>query len=299
MLTTRVRLRKVEAVINPQAGSVGGAALAEMQSLLSDHGLTANVEAAEPRDLARALERAIGRGPDLLIVLAGDGTARAACELAGETGPLIAPLPGGTMNVLPKALYGGRDWKTALTDSLTCGVTRDVSGGELDGKRFYVGGMLGWPARWAPAREAAREGRPRAAFYRARKAWRRAFTGNVHFCLDDGPVQRAEAVTLLCPLVSKRMNAETALEVGALNPSGLADAARIGIRALVGDVFGDWRDDPAVDMGYCRQGRAWARGELPAWLDGEPTRLSTHVRIAFHPKAFRALAPAAEDPKSG
>ena len=27
---------------------------------------------------------------------------------------MIAPLPGGTMNMLPKALYGTADWKLAL-----------------------------------------------------------------------------------------------------------------------------------------------------------------------------------------
>jgi diacylglycerol kinase family enzyme len=96
------------------------------------------------------------------------------------------------------------------------------------------------------------------------------------------------------------MTDETALEVGALNPEGLKDVVRIGVRALVGDVFGefvgDWRDDPAVELGSCVSARAWARGDLPAYLDGEPVRLPTHVKINFLPKAFRALTPAAEDP---
>src|SRR5690349_19866349 len=110
-LTSAVRLGHVEAVINPLSGSTGPTALAEMQDLLAGFGFKANVQAAQPEELSRVLKSAIDAGPDLMIVLAGDGTARAACELAGAEGPLIAPLPGGTMNLLPKALYGDRDWK--------------------------------------------------------------------------------------------------------------------------------------------------------------------------------------------
>jgi diacylglycerol kinase family enzyme len=300
VLTTGVKLRKVEAIINPQAGSTGPEALAEMQALLDGFGVTSRVQAVAPRDLSRELRAAVDRRPDLLIVLAGDGTARAACELAGQDGPLVAPLPGGTMNILPKALYGTRDWKTALTASLETGVVRQVSGGEIDGKMFFCGAMLGGPALWARAREAVRERSLQKAYFRARKAWSRTFTGHVHFCLDDGPPQRAEALTLLSPLKSRRMNEDQALEVAALNPSGLKDAIRVGVKALVGDAFGeDWRDDPAVDMGECTGGRAWARSDLPAFLDGEPTKLSTHVKIRFVPNAFRALVPAqeAQEPK--
>jgi diacylglycerol kinase family enzyme len=295
-LTSAARLAHVEAVINPLAGSTGPTALAEMQDLLAGFGFKANVQAAQPADLSKVLQGAVDRAPDLLIVLAGDGTARAACELAGTDGPLVAPLPGGTMNLLPKALYGGRDWKTALTDSLTQGVVRDVSGGEIEGRRFYVGAMLGWPALMARVREAAREHHLTQAVRRARMVWRRAFTGHVHFSLDDGGPERAEALTFLCPLVSKRLKEDVALEVAALNPEGLKDVLRMSIRALAGDAFGDWREDPAVDLGVCRQARAWARGDLPAYLDGEPVKLSNHVRISFQPKAFRALAPATEEP---
>jgi diacylglycerol kinase family enzyme len=291
-----VRLTHVEAVINPLAGSTGPEALAEMQELLAGFGFKANVQAAQPTELSRVLKAAVDRAPDLLIVLAGDGTARAACELAGADGPLVAPLPGGTMNLLPKALYGERDWKTALTDSLTGGVAREVSGGDIDGRRFYVGAMLGWPALAARVREAAREHQLRKVMLRGGVVWRRAFAGHVHFSLDDGAPARAEGLALLCPLVSKRLKDDVALEAAALNPTGLSDVLRMSIRAFAGDAFGDWREDPAVDLGVCRQARAWGRRDLPAYLDGEPVRLSTHVRISFQPKAFRALAPDTHEP---
>mgnify|MGYP002133071793 CR=1 FL=1 len=93
-------------------------------------------------------------------VIAGDGTARAGAEMAGPKGPLVAPLPGGTMNMLPNALYGGRDWKTAMADILSDGVERNISGGEIDGRAFYVAAILGSPALWAEARARFGKGGP-------------------------------------------------------------------------------------------------------------------------------------------
>lgn len=296
VLTSKVKLRRVEVVINPLSGSVGPTAETDMNALLEGFGLSANVVAAEHGELIKALQEAVRRKPDLLIVLAGDGTARAACELCGERGPLVAPLPGGTMNILPKALYGNRDWKTALTDTLTTGVIRPVSGGEIDGHKFYVAAMIGWPTLWAKAREAARERQLMKAFQRARVAYRSAFIGRVRFSLDGRHEEKAEAVTLLCPLISKKMTKETALEVAAINPTGLGEALRVGARALIGDWFGDWRDDPAVDMGLCRRGRVRGRYGLPALIDGEPVKLGPNAQIRFLPKAFRALAPPPETP---
>ena len=124
--------------------------------------------------LTRELRAAVDAAPDLLIVLAGDGTARAAAELCGPDGPMIAPLPGGTMNMLPHAIYGVRPWQAALRLALEHGYEQPIGGGEVEGYRFMVAGIFGSPALWAPAREAARHGQPKLAFLRARRALRRA-----------------------------------------------------------------------------------------------------------------------------
>ena len=52
----------------------------------------------------------------------------------------------------------------------------------------------------------------------------------------------------------------------------------------------NWRSDPGVETWRCRKGRAWARGRIPAVIDGEPIKLEKVVHIGFRPKAFRALA---------
>nr|MEA2799383.1 hypothetical protein [Phenylobacterium sp.] len=129
-------VRTVEVVANVASGSVGKTAPAEIEKILSDYGLSPHVRTPEPENLVTSLKAAVDANPDLLIVLAGDGTARAAAELAGPDGPLIAPLPGGTMNMLPHAIYGQRSWQAALAIALEQGHEQPIGGGEVDGHRF-------------------------------------------------------------------------------------------------------------------------------------------------------------------
>ena len=166
-------LRRVEAVVNPAAGGVGPGAADAMAKLLSELGLDATVRAALPENLQSALQSALDTAPDLLIVLAGDGTARIAASLCGAAGPLIAPLAGGTMNMLPHALYGPKDWKTALRETVTEGVITPVSGGEIEGRRFHVAARRSGPS--AGRRRSGPAARPRGLppTARARPARRR------------------------------------------------------------------------------------------------------------------------------
>jgi len=281
-------MRRIDVVANIASGSVGVDAPAIAERLLAEHGVSGVVHAPQPGELDACLRSVIGSAPDAVLIVAGDGTARAAAELAGPDGPLIAPLPGGTMNMLPRALYGERTWQEAMVACLESGETRMVSGGEVNGRLFFVAAILGSPALWATAREAAREGRLDLAAARARRAFQRAFTGRLRFALDGRPKQKAEALTLLCPLVSTALDAdERALEAAALDPSSALDVFRLGFNAA----RGQWREDPSVSVGRCRTGRVWARARIPAILDGEPARLDPQVSIRFRPKAFRALVP--------
>jgi diacylglycerol kinase family enzyme len=297
-LTPHVRIRRVEAVINHAAGSVGPGADEALAELLADHGLRARVSAPEPKDIPKAVREALDRKPDLLVVLAGDGTIALAAGLAGPDGPLVMPLPGGTMNMLPHAIYGRVGWKEALVEGLSRGVERPVSGGlaRADGveRAFYVAAILGAPALWAEAREAIRAGKLREAWRRAMRALSLAFKGRLRFRLDGGPRCKAEALTLMCPLVSRALQDETALEAASLDVHNAVEAFRLGVLTLASAVPGvglDWRNDPAVTSTPIRRAEAWATGRIPAVLDGEPVRFRSRVDIRFNPVAFRCLAP--------
>ena len=155
-LTPAIRLSRVVVVANTASGSVGPKAPETARGILSSFGLDAEIFAPDDKnDIGDCLDKAFATAPDLVIVLAGDGTARAAAERAGPKGPLIAPLPGGTMNMLPHAVYGVVSWEQALHDALERGVAKPIGGGAIDGKLFFVaailGGMVSYPLAAAGA----------------------------------------------------------------------------------------------------------------------------------------------------
>jgi diacylglycerol kinase family enzyme len=282
-------VRSIQIIANPASGSVGPNVRAELEAILAGHDVEAVIHTTQDGPLAKLLKAALDAKPDLLVIVAGDGTARAAAEAAGPHGPLLAPLPGGTMNMLPGALYGTRDWKAALEAIVTDGEVRHVSGGTVDGHAFFVAAILGSPALWARAREAARSGRLWLTVQRARRAFRQAFTGRLRFSLDGAERRKSEALTFMCPLVSKSLdNDVVGLEAAALDPAGALDVFRLAISAAAGN----WRQDPSVQVTVCRQAYAWAGGRIPAILDGESVHLDRTALVRFKPNAFRALVPA-------
>jgi diacylglycerol kinase family enzyme len=204
---------------------------------------------------------------------------------------LVAPLPGGTMNMLPRALYGTADWKVALRRALEEGAPQRVAGGEVtDGRfkqAFYCAAILGAPALWAPAREAVREGKFGLAWAYGRRALKRAFSGRLRFSLDGRADRRAEALVLISPMISKAMDDHTGLEAAAMNPADAMQAFRLAAHA----VFDDWRQDPAVTTKAIQQATIRARSRIPAVIDGEPALLRHEAKVRFIRTAFRALAP--------
>lgn len=286
-------VRKVEVIANPLSGSVGPNACEEVSAILEGYDLEANVQRCQAGKLGEIIRNALDAKPDLIIVIAGDGTARAVAEAAGPDGPMVAPLPGGTMNMLPFAIYGQTTWPQALEAILTDGVEKRISGGTVENHSFYVAAILGSPALWARAREAVRMGRLWLAIARAKRAWGQAFSGRLRFTLDGGARLKSEALTFMCPIVSKELDNDAAgLEAAALDPSGAIDVFRLALAAAAGQ----WRQDQSVQVTLARQAYCWAGGQIPAILDGESVKLGRTALVRFKPNAFRALVP--RDPAS-
>ncbi len=282
-----VAIRRVEAVVNPASGSVGPGAADALAALLDSFALDSCVSVPEPKGIEEAVRAAVAARPDLVIVLAGDGTANRAADLCGPDGPLVCPLPGGTMNLLPRALYGEGAWPDVLTAALNSSAERWVSGGEVDGHRFYCAAILGSPALLARAREAVRSGKLARAWRHATTALRRMFVSHLRFQAAGGPKRRARALALICPLVSRRFDDERALEAAVLDVHDAMEVFRLGLN----NMLGDWRADPAVTVEACVHGRIWAQTAIPGLFDGELRRLGRTAEIRFRPRAFRALAP--------
>jgi diacylglycerol kinase family enzyme len=281
-----VSIRRVCAVVNPASGGVRPGAAGELAALFAELGLDGRVSELAPGKFEAVVRAAIAAGPDLIVALGGDGTARLVAEACGPTGPLVAPLSGGTMSKLAHALYGANPWRQALAEALARGEPRWMPGGEVGGRAFYCSAVLGSPALWARAREAIRARRPGRAWRRALVASHNAFLPRLGYELG-ADVGHGQAIGLICPTVSRALeDDEGALEAAVLD---LRDA-RAGVRLALSSLFGDWRADPDVTVRQCVSGRAWARGPIPTMLDGEFFRLGARLDIRFRPRAFRALA---------
>lgn len=291
VLTPHVALGRIIILVNPLSGGVGPHAAAEVADILADYACETSVVALDDRQFDAQVQQALDARPDALFILAGDGTAGTIASRAGPDGPLIAPLPGGTMNMLPRALYGTADWKIALKRALEEGAIQHVAGGEVtDGQfrqAFYCAAILGAPALWAPAREAVRKGKFGLAWAYGRRALKRAFSGRLRYSLDGRADRRAEALVLISPMISKVMDERSGLEAAAMNLSDALQAFRLFAHA----VFDDWRQDPGVTTKAIQQATVHARSRIPAVIDGEPALLRHEARVRFISTAFRALAP--------
>lgn len=286
-VTGQVKLDKIIMLINPMSGGVGNRAAEEAREILSRYDLRAEVELLEGDSFQETIDRAIAAKPDALFVLAGDGTARTIATLAGQNDILVATLPGGTMNMLPKALYGTGDWKKALERVLEKGEERRVAGGRIGEEYFYCAAILGAPALWAPAREAIREGQFSKALSKAKLAFNRAFSGRIRFSLDGKTPDKAEALVLITPLISRSFDEDTAgLEAAAMHTSDAGQALRLAVNA----VFANWRDDSAVQTQKSRVVKLWGRSRIPAVIDGETIPIGKEAKVEFVPHAFTALA---------
>jgi diacylglycerol kinase family enzyme len=284
-------LRAIAALINRSSGSCGGDCEERLRAILAEAGV-APVEIASVAggEVDAALGRMRALKPDVLVVLGGDGTIRAAAETCGKAGIALIPLPGGTMNMLPKAIYGARDWEQALRDTLAAPVLKPVGGGEVEGLRFFCAGIFGSPALWAEVREAARANRALDVLRKARDAFRRRFSRKVGYRFGPKLAGKAETVAVLCPLISASLSSQArVLEAAALDLQSSIDAFRLAVNAL----FADWRSDEKVTTASTATVELSSPTKIPAILDGEIVTLPRRTRVRYVERCFDALAPEA------
>lgn len=262
---------KALVIVNEAAGSVGPGGrdklLGELNAL--GVGVTKSVSDLDQLCQSDAAEA------DVIIVLGGDGTASKAASLFCG-GPLLVLLPGGTRNLLPHALYGLHAWPEALRAALEHGRAVRLTGGEANGRKFFVAAMFGAPTLLAGVREAARSGRLDLMVFRLKQVVTRMFARRIALRPSGGVASRAEAAGVLCPAYRGAVEGES-LEWVRLNAAELIDLARVGVRS----VFGGWRDDAAIERSWSKSGEIRAVGAIPAVLDGEPATFKAQVRVAI------------------
>ncbi|MGQ0531545.1 MAG: diacylglycerol/lipid kinase family protein [Caulobacteraceae bacterium] len=277
------RVRKALVLLNEKAGGVTGNARTQLDDVLKNAG----IEEFVIIDATRMSRRLFARCAqfDAIIVLGGDGTARGAAENAPRNAPPLILLPGGTLNILPKALYGDLAWPEALVAALERGVEHRLPVGRANGEAFYVAGLFGAPTLLARARESVREGKPLQALGRFRHFMKRSFSRSLRARAGKGKMRKAEGIGVLCPSFSGGIEADH-LEWVRLDAKHILDLARVSLRALTRD----WRNDSTIEIAKCKSGDIYAPGIIPATLDGEPRTFISYVRVSFDKRGPKVLA---------
>jgi diacylglycerol kinase family enzyme len=281
---------KVGAIINTSSGSCDLESEQKMLSVLTAAGVVEpRTWCGEGDKMEQFFTEAVGHKLEVLIVLGGDGTIRTAAEACAEKGSYLIPLPGGTMNMLPRALYGDVAWEETLRNTLTAPSTKMLSGGRIAGKQFLIAALVGAPALWAESRESMREGDIVDAIEKGSVAFRKMFETKIQYLISGEMKGEAEAVALICPLISEQMSdSEQALEAAVVDVESAAEV--IGLLSTA--AFGKWRDHRNIVLAKTKRVSVQSSKDIPAMLDGEIVNLGTSAEINFVSRALTVLVPA-------
>jgi diacylglycerol kinase family enzyme len=281
---------KVGAIINTSSGGCDLESEGKLLNILTRAGIVEPKTWCGAADqMERSFAEATGQKLEVLIVLGGDGTIRRGAEACTKEGPYLVPLPGGTMNVLPRALYGNVSWEDTLKNTLAAPSAIVLSGGRVRDKQFFVAAIVGAPSLWAEARESIREGDIVDAIEKGRVAFQTMFERKVQYLISEEIKGEAEALALICPLISEEMSdSEQALEAAVVDVENAADVIGLATAAALGK----WRDDRNILLTKTKRVSVQSSKDIPAILDGERVNLGRSADIDFVSKTVNVIVPA-------
>jgi diacylglycerol kinase family enzyme len=281
---------KVGAIINTSSGSCDLESEQKMLNAFKGAGIIKpRMWCGRADQMTPFFAEVAGENLDVLVVLGGDGTIRTAAEGCTEKGPYLVPLPGGTLNMLSRALYGDVSWEDALKNTLTAPSTRMLSGGRVGEKQFLIAAIVGAPSLWAEARESIREGEIVDAIEKGGVAFQHMFETKVQYLISGKIKGEAQAVVLICPLISQALSdSEQALEAAVIDVESAAEVIGLATAAA----FGKWRDDRNILLTKTKRVGVQSSEDLPAILDGERVNLGRSAEIDFVPRAVNVIVPA-------
>jgi diacylglycerol kinase family enzyme len=281
---------KVGAIINTSSGGCDLESEEKMLNTLKGAGIVdPPMWCGRADQIAEFFAEAAGQNLEVLVVLGGDGTIRTAAEGCTEEGPDLIPLPGGTLNMLSRALYGDVSWEDALKNTLAAPSVKVLSGGRIADKQFFIAAIVGAPSLWAEARESIREGEIVDAIEKGGVAFQNMFEAKVQYSISGKIKGEAEAVALICPLISEEMSdSEQALEAAVIDVESAAEVIGLATAAA----FGKWRDDRNILLTKTKRVALQSSKEIPAILDGERVNLGRSAEINFVSRAVNVLVPA-------
>src|SRR4029450_9730849 len=135
---------KVGVIINASSGAYDSKCEDKMLDILKGAGIVeAKIWCGNADHMERSFTAAPRQKLGVLVALGGDGTIRTAAEACAAEGRCLIPLPGGTMNMLARALYGHMSWQDALAQIPASPAGKVLSGGRVADKQFFIAAVVG------------------------------------------------------------------------------------------------------------------------------------------------------------
>jgi len=264
-------------IVNP-ASRRGARLSAVAERAIIEAGMGCDVRRTERPGHAAELATECGEAYDVIFTLGGDGTAMEVVgALAGRAGPPVGVLPGGTGNLLARALGIALSVPRAV-QQLVSGDVAHIDLGRLpDGRRFAIGVGVGIDATMIAETPSIWKRRIGVAAYVlvAARAVLRADRFLVRVTADGTTVTRNASAVLVINFGALLNNLITlgdgikhddgVLNVCIFDPENLSDAIRIMWRLL----GRDFAPDPAITYLSGREFRVETTPPRVAQSDGE------------------------------
>lgn len=261
-------MRNIWFITNHGSGSATIDKCEALHALFADQGVILAGRSTFPDDPLPTPPVLVAAAVDTVVLFAGDGTINAAIRALEDWHGAILILPGGTMNLLAKALHGTADPAAIIlaTHAEPRLVSLPfVSAGDY---RAFVGVILGPAASWVHARELVRAGKMRGVARAVGHAWRRTFGRGIRLSGAPALPPGAQAV-LVTPDGEK-------LRLTAVNARDWASIAQLGWDWLTGD----WLAAAAVTEVRAKSVQVSGSKPVLALFDGEPQQIAPGVPIA-------------------
>ena len=262
-------MQKLWFITNPGSGSTTQAKCEALEAVFAERGLELVGRSDFPENDIPEGEELDAKGVDTVVLFAGDGTINAAlCALAKWKGSFLI-LPGGTMNLLAKALHDEMDPHKIVHAAREEARRVSLNFVEAGKHRAFVGVILGPAASWARAREAVRKGKLGKLVQAVRSAWSNTFARRgIRVRGAPGLAHRYQAVFVF-------PDPEKGLDVAAVDARDWRAIGQLGWEWLTGD----WVAARAVTKTRTPELRLKGTRRVLALFDGEQVTLEPSIPI--------------------
>ena len=260
-------MKRVWLIINRASRSVAADWEVKLRKAFETRGTQVAGITDFPADALPTIAELETAGTDVVAVAAGDGTVNAVAHALDDWSGILLVLPGGTMNVLAKALHGD-----ALPEAIVAAVksppdARPIATVDAGERRAVVGAIVGPGASWVHTREAVRHGHWGRLARAFRLAYTRTLSDAVHV-RTTGKRSRGYRAVFIHP-------GERELGLVKVRASGWQDGVRLGFNYLTGT----WEHARGVETESVAEVTLAERHPVSALFDGEPLKLPPHTTL--------------------